>query len=474
MKTIKLLCLTLFPLLGFSQGNDTLFYERFETGGASFLLNTSDLGGVSAAVGYNQWIINNEYTGGSGQLVCLGFPFTFNVNNTSAQPASITGSASSNYMHIVSDAAQTGGINNCNFLASDGICNLDEINFTGMTQDVNTIGYDSVSFSFLWLCSGGPNIYGEVYYSTDSGLSWNVISTPVSQYRNQSNWTQQTLSIPAFAQQNTLRFGFRFVNQQSNSANDPGFGIDEVLITANNAAPGPIAAFTTSNPELCESGCIDFFDMSTGSPDSWLWIFPGATTSFSNLQNPSQICYNVPGTYNATLIVTNASGTDTLTTTAVVVYPDPPIPLVTLSNDTLYTTPGYATYQWYFNGSVISGANDNFHVVLMDGVYTVEVSDTNGCTSVSDSLNFTTGLEEFNSLLVGIFPNPVTNILHIKMPVNKINGFIIYNYEGKEVISTKGEATERSVDVSELTPGIYLLRILTTFEKELTVKFMKQ
>ena len=59
---MKLPLLITFLLISsklYSQTTDTLLYERFETGGASFTLNSPDENGVSAAVGYNQWIINN-------------------------------------------------------------------------------------------------------------------------------------------------------------------------------------------------------------------------------------------------------------------------------------------------------------------------------------------------------------------------------------------------------------------------------
>jgi hypothetical protein len=100
-----------------------------------------------------------------------------------------------------------------------------------MSTDVNTATYDSVNFTFWWLCDGGNNSYGEVYYSTDAGITWTII--PPLKYNNQPTWAQQNLSLPVFAHQNTLRFGFRFVNKVALSTSDPGFGIDDIMITAS-------------------------------------------------------------------------------------------------------------------------------------------------------------------------------------------------------------------------------------------------
>ena len=247
MKYYQLLLLLLYPALAIAQNNDTLLYERFETGGTSFTLNSLDEGSVDAATGYNQWIINNAYTGGTGQLVCSGFPTSFTVPDTPLQPAGTTGGTSTNYMHMISDAGQASGILNCSYLAANGLCGGNEFNFSRMSLDVNTTGYDSVTVSFIWLCAGSQNIFGEMYYSTDGGTFWTQVTSPTASFFNQSTWATRIVSIPAFANQATLRFGFRFVNAISLNAADPGFAIDEFLITASVASPPPVAAFSVSD-----------------------------------------------------------------------------------------------------------------------------------------------------------------------------------------------------------------------------------
>src|SRR6185436_7973417 len=108
--------------------------------------------------------------------------------------------------------------------------------------------------------------------------------------------------------------------------------------------------------------CIDFTDQSLNSPTSWQWFFPGATPDTSTKQNPTNICYTVPGTYAVTLIVTNSGGSDTLNVSPMVTLGQaPPLPVITLSGDTLTSSQAYS-YQWYFNGSQIAGATDSFYV----------------------------------------------------------------------------------------------------------------
>ena len=230
----------------------TLFSEDFEGNSPAFTLNTTDAGSVVSS--WNTWVINNSYTGGSGDLVCLGFPFGYNIVNTPTQPAGIT-SANGRYLHTASVEGITDGITNCSFGAADGLCITADNTFSRMSSDVNTVGAGTVELKFWWLCSGGSSYYGQVYYSTDGGASWTATSTP-AQYNFQGSWTEQTVNLPAFAGQATLRFGFRFVNAIGSGATDPGFGIDDVRIIADNTSPAAIVPGAVSPLAYCQGADV--------------------------------------------------------------------------------------------------------------------------------------------------------------------------------------------------------------------------
>ncbi|MFZ1529097.1 MAG: PKD domain-containing protein [Ferruginibacter sp.] len=70
-----------------------------------------------------------------------------------------------------------------------------------------------------------------------------------------------------------------------------------------------VAEYTVDSAAVCAPACVSFADYSTGNPTEWLWDFPGGIPSSSTLQNPGLVCYNSPGTYDASLRV--ISGTDT-------------------------------------------------------------------------------------------------------------------------------------------------------------------
>ncbi|MCB0794750.1 MAG: choice-of-anchor J domain-containing protein [Flavobacteriales bacterium] len=261
MRTFLFFSLLSTSLAG--QAQTQLYFEDFEGTGAGFALNTTDVN--SMMTGSNTWLVNNVYAGGNGDVVCLGFPVTYTIPSTASQPAGIS-SANGNYLHTASSEAVQDNILCCSFGAADGFCTDPGNHFARMTGDVSSMGFSDVTLTFWWLCNGGQQNYGEVYYSIDSGSSWNLISTPIAQYRNQPNWTQQTITLPAFGNQATLRFGFRFVNGSSLlGGSDPGFGIDDVLLEGDSQVQASIATLPLPGTALCAGGTLNVDHTITGS-----------------------------------------------------------------------------------------------------------------------------------------------------------------------------------------------------------------
>lgn len=79
----------------------------------------------------------------------------------------------------------------------------------------------------------------------------------------------------------------------------------------------PTADFTSNVTSIAATGTVNFTDTSTVDPlgppiTAWSWTFAGGTPATSTAQNPS-IQYNTPGTYDVSLEVTNADGSNTKT-----------------------------------------------------------------------------------------------------------------------------------------------------------------
>ncbi|MGB3869685.1 MAG: T9SS type A sorting domain-containing protein [Flavobacteriales bacterium] len=302
----SILALFLIPVLG----QQVLFSEDFEGAQPAFTLNTVDMSSVAGVAGANYWLINNAYTGGSGTLDCFGFPFTFTIPNTPAQPGGIT-NANGKYLHITSAAGSSSGVVNSNFAAADGLCTNAGNHFTRMSSDVSTVGATEVSLDFWWLCAGGPNSYGELYYSADAGTSWNLVSTPIAAYRNQSTWVQQTVSLPAFVGQATLRFGFRFVNAMATAASDPAFGIDDVSITSISAE-NSIETDALTSTTYCPESTANIPYTVTGTWDTgnvFTAELSDITGSFASPLAIGSATSTTSGTIVATIPASTATGT---------------------------------------------------------------------------------------------------------------------------------------------------------------------
>jgi PKD repeat protein len=80
------------------------------------------------------------------------------------------------------------------------------------------------------------------------------------------------------------------------------FGIMSSPYTAN---------FMGDPINICDGGTVTYNDYSSPGTTSWEWTFPGGTPETSSEPNPV-ITYSNPGTYTATLIVSNGTFNDTL------------------------------------------------------------------------------------------------------------------------------------------------------------------
>ncbi len=218
----------------------------------------------------------------------------------------------------------------------------------------------------------------------------------------------------------------------------------------------PQANFTTTTNTICDSTCINFTNLSNGGA-TYQWFFPGASPAYSTLQEPSNICYNQPGTYDVTLIVSNELGFDTLTFHNYISVKAPTIkPWISQNGDTLFAHPSYAHYAWF--PATMPGDTLHYHLVYSPGLTYLSVNDSNGCGA------FTTiqvnGLEKASSStkIYNLLPNPTSGELLIQhnykepeMVLEIID--LLGNVKIKLPISNGSNVI--SIDLHELTNGMY-------------------
>jgi hypothetical protein len=237
--------------------------------------------------------------------------------------------------------------------------------------------------------------------------------------------------------------------------------------------------FTALN-SFCPGTCIDFLNLSTGAI-SYQWSFPGASPDSSVAINPTNICFANPGTYDVQLIGFNTNGSDTLLlTNYITVFPSPPPQSISQNGDTLFAIAGSSSYQWYYNGNLITGATDYFYIAAASGDYNVIVADTNGCeveAVINNVIANSSPLSFADELGVKIYPNPVETELKISNTELKINSAEIKVYNLLDILAVQCQilnaGSEIKVDVSALASGLYQIEIFAN-EKIFRSKFVKR
>jgi PKD repeat protein len=86
----------------------------------------------------------------------------------------------------------------------------------------------------------------------------------------------------------------------------------KAIVSCSEVLLPPVADFMADTNHIVMGDTIHYYDMSSHNPTSWQWEFQGGVPATSAEQNPS-VVYEVAGTYDVTLTVQNAQGTDTKT-----------------------------------------------------------------------------------------------------------------------------------------------------------------
>ena len=132
------------------------------------------------------------------------------------------------------------------------------------------------------------------------------------------------------------------------------------------------------------------------------------------------------------------------------------LPVITENTGALISSVSGISYQWYYEGNVISNSNNISILPTLTGNYTVEVTFSDGCTRLS-AIHFyaIVGMEEFTNNY-SISPNPTNGIVTIKTNSAEVLTVELVDVFGKFIDSIK---TSDSIDISFLKSGIYFLSI---------------
>ena len=469
----------------------------------SYPVTVSSSGGcsatASAVVSSSTGITLSSFGGRSGCIssgtasvsVLTGTgPFTYTWSN-SATTANVASLAPGNYSVTVTGAAGCSASASVTVLSTGTGVTLSS-SFTASTCSGNT-GSASVTatagdspFTYIWsngaTTSGITNVAGGTYTVTVTGSTGCSATAAVSVTASGSLNVTATGGNASCGSSNgsasaqvtgSGTYSYLWSNSATtDTIQNLAAGTYTVTVTGGGGCSGTASAVV--NPS---GGTVNIQAQPTAfcqGDSSQICAPAGYAVYHWNTGLSSQCIYaTAPGNYYVT-VTDNSNCTATSNHVAITVNVPTPVTL-TQHNDTLKASGG-VTYQWYINGSPISGATSANYVANVGGTYYVESTDANGCISKSNStvIKVALGIDQVSAdSEIKVYPNPLANgAWHLTVGNEWIGSQCeFYDAAGRLIYKAelKSNDTEFNLTVAQ---GVYLLRVNSNF-KNYAVKLIK-
>ena len=266
-------------------------------------------------------------------------------------------------------------------------------------------------------------------------------------------------------------------------------GVDEVLSTnihfvkdSLTTAIGfpnfPDAIFTNRHTALLKiQACgvvvdsIFFYDSLLTVTRDYSWNFDDENSdndNYSDLRHPTHE-FTSPGTYH--VILTLESNCNPIVIEKDVVIPDfsQEVPTISMADQVLIAQEVATEYQWLLNGNNIQGETSPTFQPVINGNYSVEVTNQYGCSATSSIFQLLdVGLADYTLNQFVIYPNPAQQSFTLQcnsamedQPVS------IFNVAGQQVYS--GTLTHEPLIIEGLAEGMYFVKVGKLNSKKLVV-----
>lgn len=254
-------------------------------------------------------------------------------------------------------------------------------------------------------------------------------------------------------------------------------GVNAIQVTVVNG-PALVANFEATSPTNISAGnAVNFRNTSTGYQTSRTWTFEGGNPSTSTDTAP-RVMYSNPGTYQVSLVVTNACGSNTKTETSYITVTEAQSgegPVADFSfaasllqsglsvqfNDLSTNLP--ESWSWTFeNGTPAVSTEQNPVVVFpAEGDYNVTLVAANeyGRDSIARTIHVV-GINEYDiDEKISVYPNPTSNILNIE--AENILSVTILDMSGKVIYFVDENCSSTSIDLSGFANAEYMVKVET-------------
>jgi hypothetical protein len=233
--------------------------------------------------------------------------------------------------------------------------------------------------------------------------------------------------------------------------------------TAVNILPLPLAtASASSSTTICQGSSVTL-NANSGTGLSYQWLANGAPISGAAA---SSFVASASGAYRVEIVSSITGCKDTTTPINVVVNPLPIASIVTAppppicERDTTIFTANAGTglnYQWQLNGNTIVGATAITYKAFLDGSYTVQTTDANGCQKTSVPVPLT------------VHPAPPASITYSSPLAFCDGGGVVFNvyqapglsYQWIKDGTDMAGVTSTSLLVTQ--SGVYMIRVVDNF-----------
>lgn len=250
---------------------------------------------------------------------------------------------------------------------------------------------------------------------------------------------------------------------------------DSITVVVTEPSTGMVVTASSNSP-VCEGDTIKFTSSATGgvAPVTYSWAGPNSYSS--NMQNTdiTPVTMLMAGGYVVT--ATDANNCKATATENVAVNPKASVDTFNYmqgtgadSNKITFTTvnvTNQTSMKWLFgDGDTLVGSMNTAHTYSSSGSYTVSFIVTNACGSdtVTRTINVDPlGIGELNAAdMASVYPNPANNTLFVmNKTTTAFKSVALTDITGKLLVQIPVVQQLQMIDVSKLSPGMYLLNII--------------
>lgn len=342
----------------------------------------------------------------------------------------------------------------------------DKENYTWTIQPANAYSLD-INFTQFNVEANWDYLY---VYDGPSTASPQISGSPFTGTVGPGSFTTTTGAVT-----------FRFTSDVSTTA--PGF----YATYSCNTTPPPLADFEANGSlTICQRDSILLQSTSTNA-ESYSWSVSEGVLSSNNLSSV-YLYPTTSGTYEVTLEVSNALGTDSQTQSLLINVNPPPIAAGSLNSTNLALPDAVAFFEntstnsngyfWDFGDGTSSVDTQPWHEYTAEGVYTVHLIAMNDYCE-GDTLTWlitvgVSGVEENSLGSFSVYPNPTEQILHLVFEQEEDVVLEVFDVHGRVVYANefKGES-HYELNLGEISSGSYVLKIFGS-ESVMYSRFIKQ